>query len=382
MRIAIFTSGRFHVCDLARELYRHGHDVAFYSLVPAWRTRAVGLPDDCNRWLGPYVAPFYALVKWARTPAQQQRAWTLLNAMLDRVMARVIDRCDVFIGMSGLSTLAGQAARRRFGARVLIERGSRHILSQREILEELPRPPGAPPPISPTSIGRELSDYQLADTVVVPSRHVVESFVERGFPEERLFRNPYGVDLGMFPPTPSPSGSPTIVTSGLWSYRKGVDVLVEAWRRLSRERRVRLLHVGDVSDAPLPRESGFEHHDKIDQLRLSALYAQGHVFALGSREEGLALVQAQALASGLPLVCTDRTGGADLRELCADPSLIEVVPHDDPWALAAALARSLERAQRATGLRDPFGAARDRLSWRAYGERYHRYLTGAPAAPG
>jgi hypothetical protein len=39
MRIAILTSGRFHACDLARELAKHEHDVRFYSLVPPSRTR-------------------------------------------------------------------------------------------------------------------------------------------------------------------------------------------------------------------------------------------------------------------------------------------------------------------------------------------------------
>ena len=35
MRINILSPGRFHVCDLARELARNGHDVKFYSsLIP------------------------------------------------------------------------------------------------------------------------------------------------------------------------------------------------------------------------------------------------------------------------------------------------------------------------------------------------------------
>jgi hypothetical protein len=53
MRIAVLTFGRFWVCDLARELDSLGHDVAFYSLVPSWRTRKFGLPNRCNRWLAP-----------------------------------------------------------------------------------------------------------------------------------------------------------------------------------------------------------------------------------------------------------------------------------------------------------------------------------------
>jgi len=137
---------------------------------------------------------------------------------------------------------------------------------------------------------------------------------------------------------------------------------------------VRLIHVGTVSDMVLPNLPGFEHYDAVPQWRLKDFYAGAHVFVLASREEGLALVQAQALACGLPLVCTDRTGGEDLREFLDDPSLITVVPHDDPEALADALRFALDRARRQSGIRDILGPAREKLSWRAYGERYARAI--------
>jgi len=47
-----------------------------------------------------------------------------------------------------------------------------------------------------------------------------------------------------------------------------------------------------------------------------------------------------------------------------------VVPHDDPEALADALRVALDRARRQSGIRDILGPAREKLSWRAYGERY------------
>jgi glycosyltransferase involved in cell wall biosynthesis len=73
-------------------------------------------------------------------------------------------------------------------------------------------------------------------------------------------------------------------------------------------------------------------------------------------------------------VCTDRTGGEDLREMIEDRSLVSVVPCDDPEALADALSLALQRAQSFSGKRDLLGGARDRLSWRAYGSRYDQAL--------
>jgi glycosyltransferase involved in cell wall biosynthesis len=370
MRIAILTSGRFHACDLARELASRGHDVAFYSLVPPRRTRRFGLPAQCNRWLGPYVGPLYLLTRASLRSRYASRLLLLMSVLLDRVAARVVEPCDLFIGMSQMSLHTIGAVRRRYGARAFLERGSRHILSQREILEGLPRPSAAPP-IPDWAVHRELAEYALADVIVVPARHAEASFRARGVPAERLFRNPYGVDLSMFPATPVPPAGvpPTIIMVGAWSLQKGCDVLSDAWRALPRAR-TRLLHVGALADAPLPTDAGFEHRDPVDQRRLTALYAQAHVMALASRQEGLGLVLAQALASGLHVAATEPTGAGDLQEMLEDRSAIAFAPTGDAAGLAAVLGAQLARARTQVGVRDLLGSARERLTWEAYGRRY------------
>jgi starch synthase len=50
----------------------------------------------------------------------------------------------------------------------------------------------------------------------------------------------------------------------------------------------------------------------IPRAELYAYYNQGLVFVLPSIEEGLALVQAQAMACGLPIIATTNTGAEDL----------------------------------------------------------------------
>jgi glycosyltransferase involved in cell wall biosynthesis len=274
--------------------------------------------------------------------------------------------------MSGVAVESARVARARFGAKVFIERGSRHVASQKAILDELRSRGMASETVPDWVMERELAGYALADRVVVPSLHVERSFTDLGFPAERLFRNPYGVDLSMFAPTPAPSPDvPTLLFVGAWSYRKGVDVLVAAWRQLEG---VRLFHVGAVVDAPLPDGPGFTHVDAVPQARLREYYAQAHVFVLASREEGLALVQAQALACGVPLVCTDRTGGEDLQRMLDDPAWVTVIPGDDAGALAGAIRAMLPRALQLQGERGVLGHAREHLGWAAYGARYAQEL--------
>jgi glycosyltransferase involved in cell wall biosynthesis len=356
---------------LARELARLGHDVAFYSVVPPHRTRRFGLPQECNRWLLPYLFPWTAADLFFRHYRNSGvKVWFNRRSIeaLDNTAARYIRPCDVVIAVSGLFNRTLAAARRRFGAKIWVERGSRHILSQKAILDALPNADRVPA----YAVSRELCDYDRADVVSLLSRHCEESFLDVGFPAGKLVRNPLGVDLNMFPPTPAPPPNPpTVVMAGNWSYQKGCDVLTEAWRKLPG---VNLVHVGPVSDCPLPTDPHFQHYDKVDQPRLVDFYRRSHVFALASRQEGMAIVIPQALASGLRVVCTDRTGGEDLRGYVDDPDVIQVVPSDRADALAGALSDALRTAGTETGPRDRLGAGRDALSWAAYGKRYEAEL--------
>jgi starch synthase len=369
MRVALLTAGRFTLVDLARELVELGHQPLVYSLVPPWVTRRFGLPARCNRWLAPYLAPIYgasrAAARLPKASGLEPAASHMLVASLDALAARFLEPCDVVVGMSGIALRTVEAAHRRYGATVFLERSSRHILSQRKILEAIP---GLTNPVPEWTVYRELAGYGLADLVSVPSSHVIDSFVEYGFSADRLFLNPFGTGLDLFRPTHSPGGAKTVLMTGAWSRQKGCDVLVDAWRRLPAG--TRLLHVGPVVDVPLPSDPGFEHVDSVPQVRLPEYYAKAHVFALASRQDGLAVVQLQALACGLPLVCTTRTGGADLARWAAGPNAIRVVPPDDPGSLARALEESLRMSVEPGQVRDLLGAHRGETSWRAYAERY------------
>jgi glycosyltransferase involved in cell wall biosynthesis len=367
MKIAIGTTGRFHVLDLARELAALGHDIAFYSIVPKRRAIRFGLPAAAHRSLLTWLFPLVAL---QRLGGRHLSRWLnpLMLSLTDRLIAWRLEPCDVFIGMSGLCVASAKAAKSRHGARVYIERGSRHILSQQAILQAIAKA-GLPSETVPGyAVKRELQGYALADRITVPSQHAEQSFVDEGVPRDRLFRNPYGVDLSMFPATDAADpGVPTILFVGAWSYQKGVDLLLKAWRGMHG---VRLLHVGAVADAPLPSDAGFEHHAPVPQWELTRFYRQAHVFVLPSRQDGFGMVLSQALASGVPVVCSTRTGGEDLQQLMPDATWIGVVPHEDVHELAAAIRQMMSRAVAMRGARDLMGRARQALSWRAYGERY------------
>lgn len=369
-RVAIATAGRFHVLDLARELNSLGFEVDFYSYVPKSRAERFGLPRACHRSLAPFALPALAVDRFAPAVPPVIREWLLYKSLNLAIITRLRD-CDLFICMSGIYLEAARFAKRRFGAGIWLERGSRHILSQDEILADIP---GATRPTS-LSIARELAGYALADRIVIPSLHVKESFCRDPTAYAKLFMNPYGVNLEMFPAAERhKSGKEfTLLFVGSWTLRKGCDLLASA---VLHTPGVRLVHVGSIgSDLTFPTDnSRFVHIDPVPQAELARFYAGADAFVLASREEGLAVVLAQALASGLPVICTDRTGGVDLAHTPALTQYITVIPHDDLSALVAAVAGLRDRHkadQRPKPLAD---SDRETLSWAAYGSRYAKQI--------
>lgn len=370
LNIAIATAGRFHVLDLARELHALGHHVRFYSYVPRGRARRFGLPDECHVSLLPLVLPAVGCGRLLPRlmPGMREQ---VLYAMLNRAVILRLRPCDVLICMSGIYLEAARFAKQRYGATIWLERGSQHILSQDEILASIP---AAERP-SPLVIRRELAGYALADRVVIPSRHVGESFRRDGLVCAKLFYNPYGVDLAMFVPRPakSPAEPFLLLFVGTWSLQKGCDLLADAVRRVPR---LRLTHVGAIGDLDFPTgDDRFVHIDPVPQPELARFYAAADVFVLVSRQDGFGVVLSQALATGLPVICTDRTGGPDLAQTRALAARITVVPAGDLDALACAIARCRDRWFGGEKLPPLSETDREKLSWAAYARRYSDELT-------
>jgi glycosyltransferase involved in cell wall biosynthesis len=373
LRIGIASAGRFHVLDLARELSQLGHDVRFYSYVPKSRGRRFGLADACQAPVTGWVSPLLAWQRLApRLGARTQDH--LMHLALDRAVAARLEPCDVFIFMSGIYLEAARAARRRFGARLWLERGSAHIETQDEILATIP---GAERPSRQTR-EREVAGYALADRIVIASRFSERSFAGR--PEAaKLFRNPYGVDLEHFPLSPRPPLGDTLrlIFVGAWSRRKGCDLLTAAVRAAPGGT---LTHVGAITDLAFPSDDArFRHIDPVDQLSLKDFYAEADALILASREEGFGLVLGQAMAMGLPVICTDRTGGPDLAHTPALAERIVVAAADDAPALTEAIAVLRRRLACGAPSQPLTDVDRQTLTWRAYAERYSDELVADAA---
>jgi glycosyltransferase involved in cell wall biosynthesis len=241
----------------------------------------------------------------------------LATETFDRWVSARLRGCHVFHFLSGCGLLAQRVAKQRFGAVAVCDKGSTHVLSQDAILAEEHARWGVPyrPPFDRRIVERELQEYDEADVILVPSSLVYNSFVERGMPREKLRKIPYGVDLRQFYPTEKKDDVFRVLYVGMINLRKGIPYLLEAVGRLRLPRfEVWLIGLAYDDAKPFLRryEGSFRTFGYLPREKLFAYYSQASVFVIASIEEGLATVQLQAMACGLPVIATTHTGAGDL----------------------------------------------------------------------
>ena len=317
MKVILSVGGRFHAFNLAQQLLPHGALERLITSYPGFEVMKYGIPLEKVR-----SHPIKELIYrgWAHLPhalSQWYNPQNLTCELYDRLARRDVVDCDIFVGWSSFCLHSLREAKKK-GAITIVERGSTHMLHQTEILTEESERFGVKPEVAhPAIIRKELLEYEEADYISIPSQFVKRTFLERGVAEEKLICVPYGVDLTDFRQIPKEDGVFRVIFSGYSCLRKGVHYLLEAFSGLNLPNS-ELILIGGGGDEIKPflkRYQGkYRWIGHKNQNELYRYYSQGSVFVLPSIEEGLAMVQMQAMACGLPLICTPNTGGEDLIE--------------------------------------------------------------------
>ncbi|MDQ6656408.1 MAG: glycosyltransferase family 4 protein, partial [Verrucomicrobiota bacterium] len=180
---------------------------------------------------------------------------------------------------------------------------------------------------------RFLEEYGLADLLIVLSEKARETFRVQGFPDEKLFYLPRGVDIERFKPGVRPSVF-RAVFSGALIERKGIHTLLEAWDRLALPD-AELWLVGSVHDEAKQHLKRFWR----DNIRVVGFakdvenyLSQGTIYVFPSSLEGSAKVVYEAAACGLPQITTREAG-----DVIRDDVEGIIIPPGDVDALAAAI---------------------------------------------
>ncbi len=279
------------------------------------------------------MVPEMAFARLCRARLPWEIDW-MVTETFGSWMARRLEPCDVFHSLSGYGLRAHRVARERYGALTVCDRGSSHILYQQEILAQEHSLRKMPFRLFDSRIvERELQEYEECDLISVPSDFVHGTFVAKGVAKEKLRVVPYGVDLKVFRPVPKRDTTFRVIYVGALSLRKGIQYLLQAVERLSLpDFELWLIGAPYPEIKPLLHKSAgaVSYLGAIPRTELFSYYSQGSVFVIASIEEGLALVQAQAMACGLPIIATTNTGASNL---FTDGQEGFIIPIRDPEAI-------------------------------------------------
>jgi glycosyltransferase involved in cell wall biosynthesis len=219
-------------------------------------------------------------------------------------------------------------------------------------------------------LAREEEEFDNTFRLLCPSGFTAQTFVDRGYPREKILRHTYGFDETVYFPSKVPDQRQNRFTAlfvGVDAVRKGLHLALEAWLSSAASKEGTFLVAGDLTAEykkrfakmlSEPSVTLLGHRNDVPELMRTA-----DVLLMPSIEEGFGLVCVEAIGSGcVPLVskaCTDECrhmdnslvhAVGDVQELRQHISLV----HED---------RSLLQKLRDTCIRE-----RLNLTWKAAGQ--------------
>jgi len=230
--------------------------------------------------------------------------------------------CSIFHGWTHESLRSIEAAKVQ-GALTIIDRGYSHPRFSQRILNEEFEIYGVPRNLDKAPRWLKLFDhwrreqeeaceeFERADYVFVNSPFCYQTFIDEGYPAEKLVMLPRGFDPGKYKPAPQPDRTFRAIFVGQLLIRKGLGYLLEAWKKLNLPN-AELLLVGNLMDEAKSTVEPYLKRSDVRHLGFVpdpvAAYTSATVFVFPSVDEGSAKVTYEAMACGLPVIVTPNAG--------------------------------------------------------------------------
>lgn len=238
-------------------------------------------------------------------------SYLVKDNLFDFLVSRHLPEADIFHGWNNFSLLSLRQAKKK-GAQVIIERASSHIVTQNNLLKrEMKKFEVNFTPVNPLTLKKSAQEYLEADYVFVPSQFAYNSFLENGYPKDKLRLIHFGVDVKKFTAKKEKKDDLfRAIFVGQVGIRKGLPYLLQAWQELDLKDS-ELLLIGPV----FPDFKDLIKNYNLSKVRfidysnnLAQYYQESDLFVFPSIEEGSALVTYEAMAAGLPVIATKNSG--------------------------------------------------------------------------
>jgi glycosyltransferase involved in cell wall biosynthesis len=376
--VVVSCGTKFHSDYMAGQLEKHGLLNRVITSHPSSRyLNRIKIPKSKTMFLPPFFALSHFLEKLKIRSNRLNRSLNYqLPLLYDMLAAKFINKSSISItwAWAGLATI--KKIKAKGGIAIIEECGSCNLFQNRLLEEEynalgLEFKNRTPEFI----VTRELEEIRIADYVLCPSMHVAQSFNGLGIPFDKFKIIPYGANLSLFQPTNIPKSEFTILFVGTIGVRKGLIYLFRALEILQPKLQVKCILIGRLEDQfeEIFRKYAdlFIHIPKVDHHKISQYYNQASVFVFPSLDEGMAYVQLEAMACGLPVICTFNSGGDSIIDDGKDGFII-------PIRDAEAIANKIEYLHtNPLKMKEMAGKAAEKakeFSWDRYGDKLAAFI--------
>lgn len=391
MRVLLANPGVQHAFRLAGEFHRRGtlsrFHTAFAMGEDSWlaKTPAGWLPRRVGKALRNRTVPGVpaALVRshpllearalmCRRFGGRDSDAFRARNEAFQRAIPEAeISDADVIVGTDTASEILAEratAAGKPFLLSRSIGEGRAWNAVAQQIRERWPGWCGALDDKRPEALASEDREHDRSRLIVVPGRFVARTLQGRGIPQERIRINPFGCSCLPSLGERDDSGRVIFLFAGTISARKGVPVLLDAWRRIDgHDAELWLAGPNEPPHEALTGTRGVRWLGALSRDQLAEIYREARVFVFPSLFEGFAKVLGEAAGAGLPLIATPASGA---EEIVVDGENGFLVPAGDSDALEAKMRWCLQNRDRLPAMGRAARATAERLTWEAYGERW------------
>lgn len=381
MKVTISVGGRFHAFYLAKYLQDKGYLHKLATSYPKFEVAKYGID---TKKVSTVVSKEVIERSWYKIFGNYPSN-ILLCDWYDYVTSLQIPLdSDIYIIWSGFALKTIQRIR-KYNPRaiIILERGSSHILFQRQILEQaytyLPKHAKNMLP-SDKIIAKEQAEYELADFIALPTNFTKKTFIGKGIAENKLVINPYGVDLKDFTYNENlkdKSDTLNILFVGAFCVRKGAKIFLQIVDKLKDNTNIRFQIVGSIETgleekiAPYLNKNLF-YQPSIPQKELKSFYEKADIFLFPSYEEGMAMVTLQAMACGLTLVVSDNSGAGMVLEHGKTGFLFEPEETEKYVETILLLAKNKDLCRKIGA--EVHNKVKTGFTWEDYGQRYVQYL--------
>ena len=383
MRILVAHPGTQHAHHLVSGMLARGRDVKYSTILSfgndsRWKRNLPAsmyakrylrnVPDSViDRY------PFLEMIPGLLQPfgVSAQRAYAIRNRWFqNRISRHEIRNSSAIVGFDTSSLILARKAQKE-GVPFFLELTQVHSLEKTKwsdfIREKYPQWPITLLHKSEDLIREEDEELALATIVSAPAAYVKSTYQSHAFTRNEIVINPFGADIISFRQKVSYSPRrPRYIFMGAISPVKGIPILLDAWRLAKPDAELIIAGHGEwPHGVELP--PGVSIAGRISKHQRETFLHSGDVFLCPSLYEGLAIVQLEAAACGLPVIGTHNSGGS---EFLRDGREGFFISPGDPVALAEKISFFSQHPDECEKMgREAAARARD-YTWDSYVRRW------------